>query len=228
MTEEKRHENKFKFGIYQGGESLIEQTFNADDYNPVIRYSVDIRAMLPSIIQQCQSLLSRRNLSYVDYNYNFLNHYKSGLEHHLKLGGSNKLTKPNSKTINLGKKIIKGVECKIGLYINNNPIVERDFYVENYTPSVRFSLEIKNVLDNIICDIKNHLKKSDIYHMWEDFDIISTYGLNIQQVRDLAPYKRKEYLFKFKNPSFVSFVKKTKQKAILTNQNIYGWRILSI
>ena len=40
---EHTHTNNFKFVLYQGKEVVVERTFNADVFNPIIRYSVDIR-----------------------------------------------------------------------------------------------------------------------------------------------------------------------------------------
>ena len=62
---ERLHENTFNFGLYQGNQPLVERIFSADVYNPVIRYSVDIRDMIPNIISKLQKTLSRRNLNFL-------------------------------------------------------------------------------------------------------------------------------------------------------------------
>jgi len=66
---------------------------------------------------------------------------------------------PQSITHQIENKVIRGVECKIGLYINDNPIVERLFYVDGFNPISRWSVDLTNtfmeILDTIIDKIKN-------------------------------------------------------------------------
>jgi len=54
MSDDKKPENNFKFGLYLRGEKIFERIFSADIYNPVVRYSVDIRDRIPSIIESIQ------------------------------------------------------------------------------------------------------------------------------------------------------------------------------
>src|ERR1041385_1862765 len=58
MSNDKKVENNFKFGVYLGKEKIYERIFSADIYNPVVRYSVDIRDKIPSIIANLQAVLS--------------------------------------------------------------------------------------------------------------------------------------------------------------------------
>ena len=83
--------------------------------------------------------MSKRNLNYNDYGYDLLSTYKNLADFY---NVDDKLATPEYVKYSYGAKTIKGVECKFGLYINNNPIVERKFYVDNYNPACRFSTEI--------------------------------------------------------------------------------------
>ena len=56
-----QHQNFFKIGLYQKYSMISEIVFSADDYNPVIRYSVDVRSMLPSILEHIQKILTIKN-----------------------------------------------------------------------------------------------------------------------------------------------------------------------
>jgi len=214
--ENKEHENMFKFGLYQADETIIETLFSADVFNPVIRYSVDIREDIFSIIVRLQKALSRRNLSHKiefgENSYDFLDYYKnlSNIEHS-KLDGKSfndklKLKKRSNQTVN--GKTYSGVQFKFGLYINNNPIVERDFYVEGYNPSSRFSIELSETVDDIAQEINSKLKDQDTTHMWDDYDLIYTYGLHINQIRDLSNKRRNMML---DNISDSNFVKNTRR-----------------
>jgi hypothetical protein len=211
MTE-KEHENIFKFSIYQGKNALSERIFSADTFNPVIRYSVDIRPIISEIIQRLQVTLSRRNLNFnkIDEEahvpYDFIKEYKNVCESfNLK---PVKLKKPYYHVKEINGKTIKGTECKFGLYMNNNPIVERDFYVDQYNPAVRFSYEIIEVTRDIVKDIVDFLKQTDTNHMWDDYGLIHTYGIYINQIRELSNRKREELLKNMDNYDYVKKVKK--------------------
>ena len=59
----------------------------------------------------------------------------------------------------------KGVECKIGLYVNDNPIVERLFYVDRFNPDVRWSVDIVECVVDITNQIFEKMKMCDIINM---------------------------------------------------------------
>ena len=204
---EKSHENNFKFGVYQNGSQIVERVFSADVFNPVIRYSVDIRDMIPTIIAKLQKTLSRRNLNFQygrgnGKDYDLLKEYKKILDGKV-VGYPNKLTRPPIVTQVINKKTITGVECKFGLYINGNPIVERNFYVDSYNPASRFSIDIVEVVNDITYDIHNNLKIADVKHMWSDYDLINAYGIYIHQIRELSKDQRAKMLMNRKNSTYV-------------------------
>jgi hypothetical protein len=210
MTEitEKKHVNVFKFGLYQNNEPVIERSFSADNYNPVIRYSVDIRDRISEIISKLSKTLSRKSLSYGQLGYNNLDWYtKQVLRDKGKRRQSNKLQVPDTVRFKKGTIEFYGVPFRIGLYINNHPIVERDFGVSDYNPSARFSRELIELINCIVADIETHLYRVDINHMWDDWYIINTYGLNIGQIRELSKEKRLNLLKNLKNYDFVKRVR---------------------
>lgn len=202
-----RVENSFKFGLYLRNEKIFERIFSADLYNPVVRYSVDIRENIPSIIAGLQEVLQAEELSFEDsYGVNTKDYYK----HICKINRMHpiKLFIPTSyKDETKSRFHGKGTEFKFGVYINTNPIVERNFYVEKYNPESRFSNELTELLNEIVNYLESYLMKSDLNHMWNDYDLINTYELNIQQVRELSKEKRAEYLYKKNEPSFVEKVR---------------------
>ena len=210
MTD-KIHKNTFKFVIYQGRNVISERVFSADCFNPVIRYSVDIRSIIPEIIQRLQRTLSRRNLIYnkIDekafVNYNFLKEYQD-VCYDFKVRAE-KLRKPFYIKKEINGKIVKGTECRFGLYINNNPIVERDFTVDLYNPAIRFSYEIVESTRDLVEYIENYLKETDVKHMWDDYDLIGSYGIYINQIRDLSFKRRKELIENIGDTQFVRKVR---------------------
>lgn len=207
MSEEKKAENNFKFGLYLRNEIIHERIFSADLYNPLVRYFVNIKDIIPSIISNFQDVLESRKATFVDeYGYNSLNYYLSSF---LNKDEADKLTKPESGNYqNPNVKYQgKGVEFKFVLFINNKPIVERYFYLENYNPRTRFSNELRDIMDLIVKAIQNYLLKADKHHMWNDNYLITKYELNIQQVRELTKEKRELYLRKINDVEFVDSIK---------------------
>ena len=101
---------------------------------------------------------------------------------------------PQSVIQQIENKTIRGVPCKIGFYINENPIVEREFYVDGFNPVALVSLDILHVVTDITTTIEEKIKRDDIANMWDDYDLINYRGLSINQIRELHPAKRAEML----------------------------------
>jgi hypothetical protein len=173
---EKGNNNVFCFSLYQEKILLGEKIFDADQFNPFTRYSIDIRDILPQIISKLQKTLSKKSYEIIT----------SVIDE----------TQYNPQPIiqKIEEKVIKGVECKIGLYINDNPIVERLFYVDGFNPLARWSTDLTNDIVEISDNILNHIKKTDVKNMWDDYDLINRKGLTINQIRELSPAKREEML----------------------------------
>jgi hypothetical protein len=186
---------------------LCEKVFDADQFNPFTRYSIDIREILPRAITRLQKTLSRRNYTtavgvggsplrseadvvlydYYGYHQKMVNKYPKD-----KREGMYYCPQPIVQQIE--EKTIRGVECKIGFYINNKPIVERTFYVDGFNPVARFSTEIVDEVSNIADNIWAKILNTDVKNMWDDYDLINIKGLSINQIRELSPAKRDEML----------------------------------
>ena len=134
---EKEHSNLFRFSLYQTNVLLCEKVFDADQFNPFTRYSIDIRDILPRSITRLQKVLSRRSYNTVieygkanygdlyQFNQKMINlypkEYREGMRY-------NPQPVVQQISIEQEEKTIRGVECKIGFYINDKPIVERTFH----------------------------------------------------------------------------------------------------
>lgn len=226
---EKSHKNTFKFGLYQNGSTVVERIFSADVFNPVVRYSVDIRDIIPNIISRLQKTLSRRNLDFfyergINKNneagevYDLLAEYKNILDGKV-LGYVNKLSRPQVVSQQINKKTISGVECKFGLYINENPIVERNFYVDSYNPASRFSLNIVEIVNDIVEEIFTKLKVNDINQMWGDYELIEIYGIYIHQIRELNKGLREKMLINRKDSIYVKQMRSHFRRQFQQNRN---------
>jgi hypothetical protein len=204
---EKEHSNLFRFSLYQENVLLCEKVFDADQFNPFTRYSIDIRDILPRSITRLQKVLSRRSYNTVieygkanygdlyQFNQKMINlypkEYREGMRY-------NPQPVVQQISIEQEEKTIRGVECKIGFYINDKPIVERTFYVDGFNPVARWSLDLIDEVVYVTNSIKSKILNSDEKNMWDDYDLINMKGLSITQIRELSPSKREEMLRRLK------------------------------
>lgn len=209
---EKERNNLFRFSLYQEKVLLCEKSFSADMYNPFTRYSIDIRNILPKIIVNFQKILSKREYktsfsvgrknikddtsrvyydSYNDY-LKFIENSPKRISNHLEYN-------PKIYKQEIDGRVIKGVECKIGLYINDKTIVERTFYVNEFNPISRWSVEILNKFSEVMDVLTDKIKNDDITNMWDDYDLINIKRFSISQIREFSPYKRAEILKSIQN-----------------------------
>jgi len=200
MTNEKENNNAFRFVLTQGNVLFCETTFDADKFNPFTRYSINIRDILPRAITKLQKTLSRNsyetfvecgNYELYAYARDIINSYPPQIKHDLKYN-------PQPIVQQIEEKTIRGVECKIGLYINENPIVERIFYVDGFNPIARYSIDVVDAVREITREIRGKILASDEKNMWDDYDLINYRGMSINQIRELSTAKREELLRKLK------------------------------
>jgi len=205
---EKEYSNTFRFALYQGNLLLCEKIFDADQFNPFTRYSIDIRDILPRAITKLQKVLSKKkydiifdvgridttsedseSVYYDMYHYaqNIIESYPQRIRNDFKYN-------PQTIVQQIEDKTIRGVECKIGFYINENPIVERLFYVDGFNPVARYSVDVVDAVVDITDRIFYQIKGNDIKNMWDDYDLINIRGLSINQIRELSTPKRIEML----------------------------------
>jgi hypothetical protein len=196
---ERNQNNQFKFGLYQEDILLCERCFNADEFNPFTRYSIDIREILPSIITKLQKALSKKRYDVEfpvgkDENIDLLEYYKSMVDMYKREWRNGIRYNPRVKQHQIEDKTIRGVECKIGFYINENPIVERIFFVDGFNPVARQSYDIYNEVWYASDRIFKHIKNNDVKNMWDDYDLINRRNMSITQIRELSPDKRRRIL----------------------------------
>jgi len=202
---EKEFNNVFRFSLFQGDVLLCEKMFDADKFNPFTRYSIDVRDILPRAITRLQKTLSKRSYDVVvevgrdvdndtDHVYDLYNYHQKMVNLYPREWRDEMRYNPQSIVQQIEQKTIRGVPCKIGLYINENPIVEREFFVDGFNPVARQSLDIMYVVTDIADTIQNKIKRSDIKNMWDDYDLINYRGLSINQIRELPNFKREEML----------------------------------
>lgn len=205
--------NNFIFSLHQNDVLLFEGVIDAGQFNPYTRNSIDIRSILPKIITTLQKTLSKKSydvevelgreikdvngkddlvektINLYHYNQKMINDYPQYMR-------SEMYYNPKPVTHEIEDKVIKGVECKIGLYVNDNTIVEREFYVDGFNPVSRWSVDLTGTCEYIVELISDHIKNSDVNNMWDDYDLINKAGYSINQIRELPEYKRRSLLNK--------------------------------
>lgn len=192
---EKEFNNVFRFSLYQENTLMCEKIFSADQFNPFTRYSIDIREILPKAITKLQKVLSKRSyetqfsekLDFFQYHQKMISLYPQEYRKEMYYN-------PTPIVQQIEEKTIKGVECKIGFYINDKPIVERIFYVDGFNPVARWSADMVNVVTDVTNSIFYLIKRNDIKNMWDDYDLINIKGMSINQIRELSPNKREDML----------------------------------
>lgn len=206
------HSNNFRFLLKQGDTLLCEMFYDADMFSPYTRYSINIRSILPRAITKLQKVLSKKNyntvleLGRVDTNddesdmliIDNLEYVQSLITSYPDYQRFKMRYLPQAVCREIEEKTIRGVECKIGLYINNNPIVERDFYVDGFNPNSRYSLDVVNTVVEIGNTIFDNIRENDINNIWDDFDIINALGYTINQIRELSVSERVRLLNRLK------------------------------
>lgn len=203
---EKAFNNMFRFSLYQENVLLCEKIFNADQFNPFTRYSIDIRDILPRAITKLQKTLSKRSYETVigvgtddpevgiENIYDLYSYRQSMVNKYPKEYREGMHYNPQPIVQHIEEKTIRGVECKIGFYINDKPIVERMFYVDGFNPVARWSVDIVDAVVEITNSIWSKIMITDQKNMWDDYDLINIKGLSINQIRELSPAKRDEML----------------------------------
>jgi hypothetical protein len=180
-----KNDNIFKFSLTQGDVVLTERIFDGNVFNPYTRYSIDIRKFLPKIITKFQKVLSKRyyNVSLNGYNlkdleYKTFSNMSKDVKHQM-------MYNPRVSDFMVENKRIVGVECKLSLYINDNLIVERVFYVDGFNPISKNSVDLLDVFNESYDMIYRSIRKRDIKNMWDDYDMINKLGMSINKIREL-------------------------------------------
>jgi len=75
-TVEKKKENKFEFALFINDYKIIGRYFSADEYNPKIRNSVDIRHLADEIVEMIRTDLKKKDFDHIYADYDLLQ--KSG------------------------------------------------------------------------------------------------------------------------------------------------------
>lgn len=198
-----QEENNYSFQLWLGNNLITERIFSGDVYNPFVRYRLDVRDMVPEIIDLLRSALSLRQPTTKHHGYNLVKEFEtvfkaSGVA--LSDVKNNKLAKASVpyedlyKEKGINRRFNAEVETNVfsfAIYMNSGKIIERDFFVDFYNPETRFSLELKDAVQEITQIIEHHLKVEDRKAQWEDFDLVNKFGFDQHRLRSM-PWEERD------------------------------------
>lgn len=179
--------NNFKFGLFYKDRTISEKIFNADIYNHLCRYSVNIKDWANLIKHEFQEVLSKRDK---DLN-NTLNGYNILLSKEQSFFGE-----MDGKDIYTQEK--DGVEdgFKYKLQINDSIIIERVFSVRNFNYKSIYSTELINLMSDWVERIEERIKLLDEQQMWEEETLLTYTRLTRQEIRNFSKEEREIQLKK--------------------------------
>lgn len=159
---------KFKIGLYCEDKLICERLFDAECYNHITRNNVDVRDDFFYYMGELKSLLNTNRIKNNFYGYKYDER------------SSNK---------------IRTSTFKLVLTNNENIVIEREFTTSHSEKNL-YSPNIVDYIKFIVDDISAKIREQDINMMWEDYDLIRIYNLDIQGVRGLSNYVRESRLKK--------------------------------
>jgi hypothetical protein len=179
---------QYRFVLYLNDEVITESGFPSDVYKT--RF-VNIRELAPELIKMLQQTLSLQNVTTKINGYDLIAEYqkalkpykgsvKSKLERvsegefindkgevlHKVRNGSTYFTKEGEKAYFSNK----AEQFKFVLFLGDNSVIERNFFVKRYNPKTRFSLELNETISDVVSLLKNQFKIIDSNYLIDQFN----------------------------------------------------------
>lgn len=152
----------FKISLVSNNNVVCESIFDAECYNHLTRYNIDVRKEFYWYINNIKSILSSDVVKGDFYGYPMIyNNFDKKYNH----------------------------KFKLVLYNEDNIVIEREF-ISNYNLVNLFSSDLIEYLKFIVSDISKAIRNADINMMWEDYDLINRFNLDIRDVRNLTKDER--------------------------------------
>ena len=182
---------------------LYERVYDANVISPLTRNNVDIRKDLYPTIKLIQNLLSsdehKTGDVYGETVYDFDGYYRSQVMRYPTNIQKYLEYEPEICTKEIEGKVLRGVNCRFALYINEHLIVERFFYVDGFNPESRWSVDLVDSMNAITNEIYGGIIRRDKKNIWDDYFIINRTGLNITDIREMSTQDRNRMLSKSRN-----------------------------
>lgn len=191
----------YRFALFLNNEVIAERIFPADVYNQFVRYSINIRELASDMIKGFQNVLQTQDnkLTFEYDNYDLLDHYINTNHNHLSSKDSKIVRQSVGKLGEDGFYINPDEQFKFILFLNDNHVIERNFFVKRYNPNSRYSVDLMYHFEHVVKDIQNFIKKKDVSVMWEELDLKTHCRLSMDEIRSLTKIDRENLLRKIYN-----------------------------
>ena len=186
----------FKFVLYLNDEPVSEIAFPADAYNQYVRYSVNIKDIAGEMIKKFQTILSTTSnkLNFEYCGYNLLKMYKDSIPVNISFKDTKLYRKSEGSSADKGYYTNPDEQFKFILYVNDNHVIERNFFIKKFNPESRFSVDLLDYMLEISDSLQIYLAKKDVENMYEEFDIKKVFNKSITEIRTLNKFDRDNLL----------------------------------
>lgn len=178
----------YSFGLYHRGEPINVRIFDSEVYNHPKRYSVDIRNLAPEIMRDFRRVIGADIQDQTHQTTEaFEEDGRSGF------GGDYDLLSQRTPLDLLDRdSFTEGYSVR--LTVNEKPIIERRFPVNNGNREALASVELTRTVAYWCERIADHIKQTDIDYMFEEQFLQRTTRLSPREVRALDPETRARLL----------------------------------
>lgn len=152
---------ELKLSIYQEDVLLVEKSFNIVTLNPFSKSVDGINFILPDAISKLKKMLSKKSydvefnhINLFQYNQQLINTYPNEWRSDMRY-------KPKTIIGVIDGEVVDGVQCNVKISNDDGVIGMRTFYVTDYNPVVRWSLDLVVIADEIFNMIFESIKKTD-------------------------------------------------------------------
>lgn len=154
----------FKFVLSFNEQPILQRGFSGDVYEQITKGSINLRDRTKEYIYNLKKVLASKDddLSFELMGYNLLDSYLELLELNNIDVNDSLLRISKAGGIRDGYYVNDEENFKFVLYYDNKSIIERNFYVKNYNPNSRFSVDLIDTFDDIVSDIQIVIKEHDI------------------------------------------------------------------
>jgi len=163
-------ENYLKLSLYQENVLFYEGIIDNTQFHPQVKKNIDIRSLLPDAIRSLQKVLSKRKCDFIlpTGKHTHYNNEHEVINHLMRMGCNNLDYNPVVVEKKIMGRVYTGVEFKLGFYLNDKTIVERDFYVNGFNPMSRYNVEVTYQCNDILNNIVSYIKMIDINNICDE------------------------------------------------------------
>ena len=205
----------YKLSLQLNGQPIMERVF--DIYNKInINFS---KEEATSFIHAFKEVLASYD-SRLDFelnNYDLLDDYQWKVSKDRPGKQDNKLLKNQSQgDTSKGYYVNEQEKFRYIFSLNDNTIIERNFFVKNYNPNARFSVNLLEVFNRISEDFAYKVKELDKLVQWNEFEISEAFGFTPEKVKAMTSEERSAFLrqINYKKESLAQAVNKLESATV--------------